>query len=130
MTYSIERLPDEPVIVVTWLQSTDVAKEAPGEFAEVDALIGPDEKVFVINDLSALQTNFGGIVTGMAAQVLPQTPGAPSDPRIHSILIASGALWEMAVKGAKQLQYGGLDIPLVPSREAALAYARERINAW
>lgn len=129
MSRKIKRLPDEPIIVATWIEPVDIQKEFPQKFAEVDALIGADEEVCVVDDLTNLKIDFSTLVSGMAAQ-RAKIPGAPFDPRIHSILVGSGTLWELASKGARQLQYGKLDIPLFPSLEEALGYAREKIKSW
>ena len=129
MTIKVERLHDEPIIVVTWSNPSDVQKESPQKFVEVDALIGSDEKVYVIDNLTNVKIDFSTLVSGMAAQ-RAKVPGAPSDPRIHSILVGSGVLWELASKGARQFQYGSIDIPLFPSLEAALAHVREKIKSW
>lgn len=129
MAFKVERLPNEPIIVVTWQMPVDTGKETPQTFVDIDALIGPDETVYCITDLRAVNIDFGTLVTAMAAQRV-KAPGSPSDPRLRSSLVGTGMLWEIASRGAKQLQYGGLDIPLYSSLEDALANAREKIKEW
>jgi hypothetical protein len=129
MTMKVERLLHEPIIVVTWFEPTDVQKETPGKFTKIDALIGPDEKVYVIDDLSKVKLDFSTLVAGMSAQ-RTKAPGSPSDPRIKTTLIGSGFFVELISKGAKQFQYGSLDIPLFTSLDEALAHAREKIKSW
>lgn len=129
MTAKVERLPGEPIIVVTWSSPFDVQKESPQKFADVDALIRSDEKVYVIDDMTRLKIDFATLVAGMAAQRV-KAPGSPADLRVKTILVGSGMMWELASRGAKQLQYGGFDIPLFPSLEAALAHAREKVKSW
>jgi hypothetical protein len=129
MTLVVERLPNEPIIVVTWENPTDVGNESPQKFMQVDALIEEDEKVYVIDNMTKLKIDFGTLVSGMAAQRV-KAPGSPADPRTNTILVGSGTIWQIASKGARQFQYGSFDIPLFPSLEEALSYAREKIKTW
>jgi hypothetical protein len=123
MAYTFERLPGERIIVVTWGMPSDPVGDAPLLAADIDAIIGKDEHIYCINDMQKLKMDFGGIVTGMAAQRI-KVPGAPSDPRVHSLLVGTGSLWELASKASKQLQYGGINAPLFSTLEEALEYAR------
>jgi hypothetical protein len=129
MTVKVERLPGEPIIMITWSRPTDVQKESPQKFADVNALIGSDEKVYVIEDMTDLKIDFSTLVSGMASQRV-KVPGSPADPRTKTMLVGSGIIWELASKGAKKLPDGGFDIPLFPSLEAALVHAREKIASW
>lgn len=129
MTMKVERLPHEPIIVVTWVDPVDVQKETPSKFAQVDALVGPDEKVYVVDDLSKVKIDFSTLVEGMAAQ-RAKSPGSPSDPRIKTTLVGSGFFLELISKGAKQFKHGSLDIPAFTSVDEALAYVREKVKSW
>lgn len=130
MPYKVERLPNEPIIVVTWQSPTDPGEDADKMCEEVDACIKPDEtKVYCINDFREVKINFSALVSGMAVQ-RQNRPGAAGDPRIRSIMIGSGTLWDLASKAAKQLQYGGLDMPLFATLDDAIAHAREKIKTW
>ena len=129
MTTKIERLPNEPIVVVTWLEPVDVSKETPGKFVQVNALIDSDEKVYVIDDLSQTKIDFSTLVSGMAAQRV-KAPGSPSDPRVTTALVGSGFFVDLISKGAKQFQYGSLDIPVFSSLDDALANIREKIKKW
>jgi len=129
MTTKIERLPNEPIVVVTWIEPVDLHKETPDKFAQIDALIGSNENAYVIDDLSQAKLDFSTLVSGMAAQ-REKAPGSPSDPRISTALVGSGFFMELISKGAKQFQYGSLDIPLFSSLDDALVYVREKIKKW
>jgi hypothetical protein len=130
MPYTVQRLPSEPIIVVSWSNPTDSAKDSLKMSAEVDALIAPDENhIYCVQDFRNLKVDFSSMVTGMATQ-REKRPGAAGDPRLRTIMVGSGLLWELASKGAKQLQYGGLDIPLFSSVDDAVAYARTKVKDW
>lgn len=122
----VERLGNESIIVAVWRMPVDPIKEAPGMFAQIDALIKPSEKIVLISDMRDIKMDFHTLVNGMTAN-RADVPGSPSDPRIHSILVGSGMFWDIAAKGARKLHY---DIPLYESMDEALAHAREKIKSW
>lgn len=124
MGYKVKRLGKEPIIIVTWIDPADPVAEGPRMCKEVDALIGTDEKVWNIQDMRELKLNFSMVVRGMS-QASMNIPGSPRDPRCKNILIGTGILWDMVVRGAKKMQFGGLDVVMCSSTEEAITHARE-----
>ena len=130
MPFTVERLQNEPIIVITWSDPPNAAKDMPESWKEIDRRIRPDESgVYTISDLRNLTIDFASIVSGMTLQQ-EQRPGAANDPRVHSILVGSGILWEIVSKGAKQFKRAGMELPLFATMEEALAHAREKIKSW
>jgi hypothetical protein len=124
MAFDVERLEGEPIIVVRGRREPDDhRREMINMFVAVDALIGPDEKVFCITDLSDTRVNFSNMVMGMSS-IRDKRPGSPSDPRITNIMVASGPLWKLAASAAAQAQYGGVNVHLYSTVEEAIEFAR------
>ncbi len=127
MPYKVKRLHNEPIVVVTW-DSPYIAAEIEKVCDDTDACIRPDEtRVWVIEDFRQFKVDFSGIVMAMAIQ-RRKRPGAAGDPRLRTLLIGSGMLFELVSKGAKQLQYGGIEAPLYSTLDEALAAARAEIK--
>jgi hypothetical protein len=125
MAFDVERLEGEPIIVVRGRREPDDhRREMIDMFTAVDALIGPDEKVFCITDLSDTKVNFSNMVMGMSS-IRDRRPGSPSDPRITNIMVASGPLWNLAASAASQAQYGGVNVHLYSTVEEAIEFARQ-----
>jgi hypothetical protein len=125
MAFDTERLEGEPIIVVrSRRQPDDHRREMYEMYEAVDALIGPDEEVFCITDLSDTKINFSSMVMGMSS-IRDKRPGSPSDPRITNIMVASGPLWNLAANAASQTQYGGVNVHLYSTVEEAIEFARQ-----
>ena len=125
MAFTARRLPNEPIIVVTWSPPIeDPGDEVPRMCREVDRLIGNDKKVWNIQDMREFKVNFSTAVKGMS-QVSMDIPGSPRDSRCKNILIGSGVLWDVVAKSAQKMKFGGLDVPIFSSLDEALKHARE-----
>jgi hypothetical protein len=131
MPYKVERLSGEPVIIVTWQgpfsEKSIVEKDFIAACDDVVSLMGSERPVVRIDDVRGVKVDFGDLVVGMGV-ARKKLPGSPSDPSIKALIVGSGFLWDLASKGAKQLQYGAIDIPLFTSMEDALATARKIIR--
>lgn len=128
MPYKVERLRNEPIILITWSDPVNPEQDSLKQAADTDALIRPDEKkVYVINDFRQLTVDLKFIISGMAAQ-RQKHPGTGSDPRIHTILVGNGMFWSIAEKSIKRLP-GNLDATLFMSVDEALAHAREKVKS-
>jgi hypothetical protein len=126
MPYRIERLSGEPIVVVTW-QGSFSERDFVAVCGDVVNLVGPERPIVRIDDVRDLKADFGDIVSGMGV-ARKKLPGSPSDPTFKALLVGSGMLWNLVSKGAKQLQYGGIDVPLFTSMEEAIENARKIID--
>ena len=67
VAFTARRLPNEPIIVVTWSPPIeDPGDEVPRMCREVDRLIGNDKKVWNIQDMREFKVNFSTAVKGMS----------------------------------------------------------------
>lgn len=131
MSFTIKRLENEPIILITW-------NPCEGEFAQilksstkqVDALIHSGEQsIYRIDDL----THFGNINFSIIQIALLNTsqraPGSPTDPRVHSILVGISPFLRLAAHAASLAKFGGSGsrVPLFDSVSEALRHARAQI---
>lgn len=125
MTHTVERLPDEPILIITYETPFDFHIE-PGQILEAmaDIIIDSDQAVFAIHDTSNLSLSFSDVVTGMAG-AFKNVRGQELSPRARILVVGGGTLLNLAVRSARQIQYGGLDVELFDSLDDALDYARQ-----
>ena len=128
MSLTVERLPDEPIIIATFHGNTNV-EEAHNLFAQSDALIDGDEKVVRITDYRELTPDFATAMK--AAQMVKQgEPGSTSDPRITPIIVGTTAWARLSRDMIRQPQWGSVEIAIFTTMDDALTYARGIIAQW
>ncbi|NDJ54669.1 MAG: hypothetical protein GYB68_16500 [Chloroflexi bacterium] len=121
---NVEKLPDEPIIIVTVTESSDVESVA----AACDAIIGDKLGPFYrINDFSAFSFTFSGLMVGMAAETT-RLPGSLSDPRIKPVFVGTSDMVKLGSQAGRQEQYGELAILLFATLEDALQHIRLQLQ--
>lgn len=127
MAYTIEQLSGEPIVIVTYDSSLDFSK-APHEIVRQIAAIADNtpERLTVIHDVRMVELNFGDLVVGMAAAFKPKK-GSPVEKLKTDIFVVGGPeIIQLAVKGARQVQYGGQEVMHFETLEDAVQRARDR----
>jgi hypothetical protein len=120
----VEKLPDEPIILVRLRPFEDAEAEVSATAAAVDALInGTDGPVIRINDFTGLDADFCELVLALVRET-KGTPGTLSDPRIKPVFVGESDPVALCAESARLPEYGKLDIPLFATLDEALAYAR------
>ncbi len=125
MPATSERLPQEPIIVITVREPFNPQKDlgpAEQEFATTAATI--DGPVYRIVDLSRWNVQFSDLVHIMD-NVMRKNRGA--DPRFRTILVSSSQIAALGAKAAGQAQYMGVETPLFGSLDDALVYVRAEL---
>lgn len=131
MVYQISRLDDEPIIVITITPPTDAYADAQRKLNDLEALVQTmdDPVIFRINDYSAVPApTFNDITFVLAEETRTPRPGSAADPRIRNVVVGSHEMLRLAAEGVKQAQFGGLDVPLFDTYDAALAYVRAELD--
>jgi len=123
MSYIIEVLPDEPIILMD-VADFNVVKDLQPYFDEILALLeAQTEKVALITDARHIKITFSDIVEGLAK--ITQGNILASHPNTGQIIVVSGSvLSRMAAKALSQSQYGGVSVLIFETVEEALAAAR------
>lgn len=127
MTIEVTRLPGEPILIYTYperIRSEQEVRDALeiGGSHEMEM----DGDIYIIHDASRLKLDFSEMLTTLA--VLTREMPNPQDmPRIRLYAVGSDQMVQMAAKASAQDQYGGLNVAMFDSLDAALADIRARI---
>jgi hypothetical protein len=128
MVYTIETLPGEPIII-DW-HGEPLEETGHQVFAEelAQAVQSIDGPIYRIADLTGMSYSFPTMVYVMAEETRHKRPGSVGDPRIKTVLVATGEIASLVATAAKQPHYGALDLPVFETRDEALAYIRKQIQ--
>lgn len=129
MSFSIEKLPGEPIIIST--MARDFNPHQNGEAfwnALAAAMEGEASPIYRITVLDGIEANFSDMMITLAEEARGDRPGSTADPRIRALLVARIPMAQLAVEGLKQDQYGQLDVSLFTTLDEALDYARAEIK--
>ncbi|NDJ75069.1 MAG: hypothetical protein GYB65_02325 [Chloroflexi bacterium] len=131
-TYYLEKLPNEPIVIVTMTAEFDTQRDlSPGNpkaynyfEANPDGITAP---VFFINDFSAATLTledliFGATVTSRSAKSVYHHPLVR-----EVIMIPSSDLHKAAAEGLRSDVFGNVALQIIDTLEEALAYARQQI---
>jgi hypothetical protein len=97
MRFTVERLPDIPLITAVIGKEYTVGKDFLELAKAVDSKVAPGETgIYAIFDITEMKMSFGDLVIAMSNQS-QKAPGALADPRLKTIVVGSS---EMAKLGA------------------------------
>jgi len=127
MSYTIQRLPGEPIIINTLAADFNVSRDALPSLQETFTLVeeigGP---VYSIMDVRQLSISFSDLVLGMGMLTRGEM-ALFTDPRLRLIAVGASGLAAMGAKALSQAQYGNLSVHLCDTVDEAIAYAREQV---
>jgi hypothetical protein len=126
--YTLEKLPDEPILLSVMGEAYDVGRDAPAACQQLfDLLETMDVPVFLVVDARKLTADFGDVVAGLGTATRKGV-AVLRHPNIQEIvLVTTSGLVSMGAKALGQLQYGGLRSSVFETLDEALAYARDRV---
>jgi hypothetical protein len=124
MAYTVQRIPNEPIIVLKVMNPFNPAKEVPEQNAEIAKLSqGVTPPVYLISDLSELKISFSDLVVSLA-EVKRDEESAFNNKNLVTLTVGSNEMVRLSVEAAKQKQYGGVNIQIFGSVDEAIAHAR------
>jgi hypothetical protein len=130
MTINVEQLPDEPIIVATFVEPMNYQEEAPWMFQRFvelrDAALEGYSRYYTIIDTNGVKAGFSEIVF-MLGESRTARQNRREDRPVSLALIGSGGLMEMAAKAMSQRQYGGTGMRLFNTLDAALETIRAEL---
>lgn len=125
MGYTIELLPDEPIIIETWQSDynpeTDSTKAAQEIISLMDQIGKP---VTVIVDMRAKTLSFDDLVL-LAKKASSEDAPAQHPNQRRRIIVTDSEAISLAAKGLNSEVFGHLAVELATSMEEALAAARK-----
>jgi hypothetical protein len=127
MKFNVERLSNEPILIVTIYKDYVVGRDSAEIVQTVDSKIGKEESgLYSIYDLRDMKMTFGELVLALSNQS-QRAPGAMADPRTQAVIVGSSELVRFGAEAFKQEQYGNLKFPLFETLDEALVYARTEV---
>src|SRR3954463_13507226 len=121
MPVRVEKLPDLPIIVLTYEGHMDVetVKSAFSQSAAIaDSLPGT---VYRISDVRSGEGNFADVINIIKA-IRENVLGSSADPKIKGIFVGNNQFARMYADFLKQEQFGSAAIPFFQTLEEALEY--------
>lgn len=128
LPYTIEQLPGEPIVVVTYDSGHFDFRKDPQEIVrQITALANKTpERLAVIHDVTNFEMGFGDIIIGMTA-AFQTDEGTPINiPNTYMLVVGGSDIVHMAIRGAQQIQYGKHKIAHFKTLEEAIQSARDR----
>ena len=125
MSYTIEKLPGEPIIIVTTHPDFDAEAEYPLVRKEVAELLSRQPApVFYIMDYTHLSAGLDEIMI-VASGRTRQPDANLRHPNVwQAIVVTNQDILRMAARGVSGEVFGGFDVPTFDTLDEALAYAR------
>lgn len=128
MTLTVERLPDEPIIIATisgevhedtiiemWRQSLELAK-AHG-----------DLHFYRVTNIQAITTTFRDFIH-IVRRASMGIPGSSSDPNVTVVMVTHNHWAKSFVGAVEEEQFGALHIPVYEDMQRAMLHIRREIN--
>ncbi len=131
MPVQVNKLPDEPIILLTYDGSVDVETVKSAFQQSVELMSEINGAVYRISDVRAIdadETTIGQLFK-LIAELRRDTSGSSADPRIHGVFVGGHQLARIYADFMRQQQFGGTLIPFYHTLEEALDYIRFEIKA-
>jgi hypothetical protein len=121
MSVKVEKLPNLPVIVLTYQGHMDVetVKSAFTQSAAIAASL--PGTVYRISDVRQGEGNFADVVN-VIKSIRESAAGSSADPKIKGVFVGGHQLARMYADFLKQEQFGSTTIPFFQTLEEALEY--------
>jgi hypothetical protein len=124
---SVERLPDEPIIIarLDGLVDADTARQVFEETARLAE--GMTGHLYRITDCTCIDADLPNTM-GMLLEATKGKPASTSDPNVTVVLVGGHQLTAFYSQAMAQPQFGGVNVRVFPSVEEALVYIRFQIR--
>src|SRR5262249_46479405 len=121
MSVTVERVPNEPIIVATLegFVSLDTLKELYLRSVELTGDI--TGHWYRITDVSALNSSFMEVLK-MVREASQGLPASSGDPNLTVVLVGANDMARLFADVLRKPQYGGLEIPIFKCMEDALYF--------
>jgi hypothetical protein len=127
MSVIVTKLPNEPIVIADVQGRMDV-ESIRNIFAQTAVLCHEDGgQIYQIASFLDVDASIKD-----AARVLVEAsrgaPGSALDPKVRAVLVAGHNRVRLLFDLMRQKEFGGVEVPVFDTLDAALAYVREQIN--
>ncbi|NDJ77158.1 MAG: hypothetical protein GYB65_12960 [Chloroflexi bacterium] len=126
--FSVDQLPDEPIVVDKHWDPVDVHNELQNFYIKLGEVISQIEgPIFRIIDLAQLGFTFSDMLVIISAEAKSKAHGSVGDPRVYAVVVAREEIAELLARANNQEHYNNLEIPIFSEYNEALAHVRQAI---
>ena len=126
MPVTVERLPNEPIIMARLWGEIDISCISEMYERSVPIIEEVGGTTWRVTDALDVETTFSDVVQ-ILGKIASDTPGATTDPRVKSVLVGTNQWVTFVADSLQQRQYGTLNIPRYETVDEALAFVRSQI---
>ena len=129
MSFTVEKHPDLPAVIITMYEDFDFAAELDAFGQKVQALLDTlDEPVYSISDSTRMRNTFGEMVSSLAAVTRGNFVSLLKHPMVVGMMVVDNRdLTRLAVNALGQAQYGGFNLSVYASVGEALAEVQSAV---
>jgi hypothetical protein len=128
--YKLERLGDEPIMLVTIEIDYSIARDMQQSDAEGRVLADASEQpLFWITDISKLKPSIDDLLLGSNQGARGEDPLWHHPMIREMIFVSSSPLIQLAAKGMNSVTFGNLNVQVFKSVGDALDYCRSKVSA-
>jgi len=129
LTYSVEKLQDEPIVMVKLFEADRLEPSMPTTGAEVIAVLDAvSEPVFLILDMGNIRISLEHLVSSTSRAI--RVDQFLTHPNVREILdVTTNPMLRLAAKGMESKVFGRLKAQVFDTVEEALEYARSAPQA-
>ena len=126
MSYTIEKLPGEPIILSTG-GADFTGAEGPQLVEDMyQAVEHHPERIYLISDMSAITMTMDDVLQGSSLMTRGQKAAYSHPNVIENVFVTRSNFIKMAAKGLSAPIFGGLQVRVVETLDEALSYCRSR----
>jgi hypothetical protein len=129
MSHVAEKLPDEPIVILTIYEDFDFVRENLEIYARLTDLIeGSHELVVLIANMLHASIGLNTIISGanFASRGIGAIFHHPSILQV--VFVTTSKLVDLAAAGLNSPVFGNLHVKVFPTLDSALAYVREKAS--
>lgn len=131
MSIEVNRLPNEPIILMTYTGAFEAEDLKNAFHRSVELLDEIGDKAYRISDVRGVdEANTRGIIElfKVRKDLREDKAGSSADPRIHAVLVGGNRLARLYADFMNQAQFGNIQLPFFHSLEEAMIYIRSKIK--
>ncbi|MEM6283290.1 MAG: hypothetical protein AAF787_13935 [Chloroflexota bacterium] len=122
MPFTINKIPNEPIIVVT-LYDPFTVEDARQTAIDIQQYRSDDYVSFMISDASQITSPFSQMVEIMG-EVAGEGAGKINDPQMRVVSVGTDEMVKLSAEAYRQEQYGSADVQIFSNVDEALTYVR------
>ena len=128
MTYRLEKLPDEPIVLITCPQDFRVGPDVPAA-TEFDRLMEAEVgQVYLLIDVTEFRVGIDDMLSGASLAAGGDTSLFHKECIRKILIISPSSLVAMSARGMNSRAFGYVPIDSCATMEDALAYVREDLQ--